>query len=168
MWRRLFAAVVGVAVVAGASAAQSPPPRPLPPIVPVAAPVALPATSPGYAIPQVMPASGGTNGPASIRTDGLHGVIQQAPISYGVSGQGCANGCGNYKHDLGFMFGSCKSFFDPCGPQPCGGGFGTGRFRGGHKCGGGLCGGGRCPDHPFGTPYGTGHNGCKYDSWLNH
>jgi hypothetical protein len=163
MWRQLFAAVLGVAAVAGTAAAQSPPPQPLPPIVAVAAPVAAPAGT-GFAIPQVMPASGGTNGPATLAGDGVRGVITQAPISYGMSGQGCANGCGNYKHDLGFMFGSCKSFFDPCGPQPCDG-FGGGRFRGGH---GGLCGGNRCPAPPFGTPYGIPHSHCRYDSWLNY
>jgi hypothetical protein len=167
MWRQLFAAVLGVAAVAGVSAAQSPPPRPLPPIVPVAAPLAVPASHSGYAIPDVMPTSGGTNAPATLAGNGIRGVLQQPAISYGMPGPGCANGCGSAKHDAGFMFGSCKSYFDPCGPQPCGGS-GTGRFRGGHKCGGGLFHGGNCPDHPFGTPYGIPHSHCKYDSWLNY
>ena len=161
MWRRLFAAVLGVAAIAGAASAQSPPPPPLPPIIAVAAPVASPAGSSAIAIPQVMPAGGGP----AIRTEGVGGLLHQPAMSFGHYGNGCGNdcnnGCGSVKHDLGFMFGSCQSFFDKCGPQPC---EGTGRFRGK----GGHGGRANCPDLPWGTPYGAGHNGCKYDSWLNH
>ena len=155
----MFVAVLGLVVLAGAAAAQSPPPQPLPPIVPVAAPAALP----GSTIAQVMPISGGLNGPATLANDGVRGVVTQPPVSYGMYAPGCNNGCGNFKHDLGFMFGSCKSFFDPCGPRPCGG-FGRGHGHG--RCGGLF--GAYCPDTPYGTPYGRGHNGCVYDSWLNH
>ena len=63
------------------------------------------------------------------------------------------------------MFGSCKSFFNACGPN--GNGHGHGRC-GGH--GGGL--GGhhdRCGTWTFGTPYNAGGwTHCVYDSFLNH
>jgi hypothetical protein len=157
MWRQMFAAVVGVAAIAAVAAAQSPPPRPLPPIIPVAAPV----TS---AIPDAMPALGGL-APAGLRADGATTAPPvTAPVSYGMPGPGCNNGCGSCKHDCGFMFGSCRNFFDPCGPKPCGDGGRRGRCGGGL---GGIC-GGKCPTTPFGQPYGTPHSGCRYDSWLNY
>ena len=190
IWHRMFAAVLGVVAVAGVAAAQSPPPQPLPPIIPVAAPVFVPASNTGIAIPDVMPTSGGLNSGASIHTDGLHGVLNQPPVAYGQYGAGCNNGCGSCKSDLGFMFGSCKSYFAPCGPVPCGGvsgGCGTGGTGAcdgaacGGKHGGGLLGrcgglfggrgcglGGKCPLPTWGHPYGTGYNGCRYDSYLNH
>jgi hypothetical protein len=61
------------------------------------------------------------------------------------------------------MFGSCKSFFNPCGPG--GNGHGHGFGRGGHG-GGGIH--GRCGGWTFATPYGTGFNHCVYDTFLNH
>jgi hypothetical protein len=77
---------------------------------------------------------------------------------YGDYGPKDRNGCGSFRSDLGFFFGSCKSFFDPCGPQPC------------NACSGGK--GGlfhrNCPPHIPAAPYGTPHNGCAYDSYLNH
>ena len=195
IWHQMFAAVLGVAAVAGMSAAQSPPPQPLPPIIPVAAPVMASTSIPGIAIPDAMPASGGLNSGATIRSEGLHGALNQPAVAYGQYGPGCNNGCGSCKSDLGFIFGSCKSYFAPCGPVPCGGtsgacgggataggcdgGCGTahghgrcgGLFGGGGRgCGGGLFGGGhgKCPLPTFGQPYGTGYNPCRYDSYLNH
>jgi hypothetical protein len=53
------------------------------------------------------------------------------------------------------MLGSCKSFFDPCGPA-----HGSGRF--GHHGRGNSC-----PYHPLAMPYGRGYNTCCYDSYLN-
>jgi hypothetical protein len=164
MWRQMFAAAAGVLVVAGLAAAQSPPPNPLPPVHAYA-----PASGPGYG-PAVRPASAGYNTPVVPPGSGLAGLPAQVhnapPIYYAQYGPGGANGCGNIKSDLGFMFGSCKSFFDPCGPLPCnGGGHGHGKF-GTHRFGrGGL---GDCPRHPYAAPYGTGYNGCVYDSYLNH
>ena len=175
MWRQMFAAVLGVAALAGASAAQSPPPRPLPPIVPIAAPVAV-TPAPAAAVPHLMPAVGldvPAQAPApAAPAPAAPGTVVPPPAAntaYGVGVHGCNNGCGTFKQDCTFMFGSCKSFFNPCasGAADCGG-FGLGRFHGGH-CGGGLFGHhGKCPDLPWGTPYGTGHSGCKYSSWLNH
>ncbi len=76
-----------------------------------------------------------------------------APVPYNETCADCANGCGSVKSDLGFWFNSCKSFFNPCGPIPCGG----------------LCNGRtKCPAYPYGHPYSTGFNTCKYDSNLNH
>jgi hypothetical protein len=135
----MFAAVAGVLAVAGLASAQSPAPNYLPQI-PTAP---IPAHHGG-----VIPASGSTGARAA------GGVVHQPAVPYGQYGQGCNNGCGNWKSDAGFIFGSCKSFFDPCGPQPCG----TGRFFNKQKC----------PPHPFASPYGTGYNGCNYDSYLNH
>lgn len=89
-----------------------------------------------------------------------------APIPYNEYCSECANGCGSLKSDFGFVFGSCKNFFNPCGPKPCG------SCAGG--CGAGGCGGGcgglfhHCPTFPLGKPYGSPHNGCCYDSYANH
>lgn len=80
-----------------------------------------------------------------------------APVPYNEYCPQCANGCGSIKSDFGFIFGSCKSFFNPCGPIPCNGLGGTG--------GGCL---GKCGSFPYGKPYGNGYNNCVYDSYLNH
>ena len=167
MWRQMFAAVLGVAALVGAAAAQSPPPQPLPPIIAVAAPVAVPASNPTVAIPQLMPAGGRLQSAApAVTGNALGTATAPAAPAYPTGVAGCNNGCGSFKQDCAFMFGSCKSFFNPCHPNhaDCGGGCGTSRFHG--KCGGLF--GDRCPSLPWGTPYGTGHSGCKYDSWLNH
>lgn len=137
----MFAAVAGVLAVAGLSSAQSPPPNYLPPIP--AAPV--PAHHGG-----IVPASGSTGARAA------GGLFQQPAVPSGQYGPDCRNGCGNWKSDAGFIFGSCKSFFAPCGPQPC---QGLGRFGKNKQ---------NCPPGPCNTPYGTGYNGCTYDSYLNH
>jgi hypothetical protein len=125
-----FLAVLGVFVVAGVASAQPQPVRPL-----AAAPV--------------LPAYGAGSGPA------IHG-------SFTMSGGGCQtgyacnSGCGSLRSDLGFHFGSCKSFFAPCGPG----------LHGGH---GGLFGKGYCPTLPFAEPWGKGWT-CPpcYDSYANH
>lgn len=82
-----------------------------------------------------------------------------APVPYAEYCPQCANGCGSYKSTAGFMFGSCKSFFNPCGPIPCNG------IGGGSGSGGGCK---HCGVFPYGKPYGTGYNTCSYDSYLNH
>jgi hypothetical protein len=78
-----------------------------------------------------------------------------APVPYNEFCPQCANGCGSLKSDLGFFFGSCKSFFNPCGPIPCNGLGGSG---GCNKCG----------VYPYGKPYATPFNGCAYSSYQNH
>jgi hypothetical protein len=162
MCRRIFAAVVGLFAVAGTAAAQSPPPSSLPPIAGVSVPAYQAATP-------ITPASGATvirgqGGCAGCASTVPGGTVSSYP-QYGLYGPKDRNGCGSYRSDLGFIFGSCKSFFDPCGPQPCGGCGGGG--RGGKGCGGGLF-NRNCPPHQFGQPYGTPFNGCVYDSYLNH
>lgn len=153
----MFAAVAGVLTVTGLASAQSPPPGPLPlPVPPTPAyRMALPAT----AQQQVRPASGttyvqGSGGCANCNNGAASGGYygHQPGVQYGTYGPGRMNGCGNLKSDLGFMYGSCKSFFDPCGPLPL-------EF-GRHKQ--------KCPLHPYATPYGTPYNGCCVDTYLNH
>ncbi|MDB5313249.1 MAG: hypothetical protein JWO38_7451 [Gemmataceae bacterium] len=64
-------------------------------------------------------------------------------------GRRCNNGCGSLKSDLGFFFGPCRSFFDPCGPR-------------GLECG-------RCHTPVYGHGAMNGpFNPCVYDSYLNH
>lgn len=147
IWRQMCAAAAGVLVVAGLAAAQNPP-NPFP---------VRPTAGPGYVI---VPASAGYNTPVVPPGSGVMGFASQVhnapPVPYAQPS--VASGCGNIKSDLGFMFGSCRSFFDPCGPVPCnGGGHGTHRF-----------GKGGCPSAPYAAPYGTGYNTCCYDSYLNH
>jgi len=151
MWRYLFAALAGVLAVAGLASAQSPPPNLLPPIQSVS-PGAPPA--PGT----VAPASG------NYASDGGAKAVMHAPVPYASYGPNQWNGCGGFKSDLGFMFGTCKSFFDPCGPLPCEDkGWNLGKCLGNKFRHGGCCG-----IHPFGKPYNTGCNMCTYDSFLNH
>jgi hypothetical protein len=150
----MFAALVGVLAAVGAASAQAPAPLPIPQQLPNAtarlqaiAPPAYPAGSP------VTPVGGqvyvkGSGGCSSC------GSASSSNAPFGCYQPGCNNGCGSLKADCGFMFGSCKSFFDPCGPG-LGGGHGRGH-------------GSRCGTFPFGTPYGHGYNGCVYDTYLNH
>ena len=147
IWRQMFSAVAALLAFAGISSAQSPPPNYLPSI-PIAPSVG------------VVPATGGV-----VRVQGTT-VVAPAPtpvaaapaaaVPFGQYGPGCNNGCGSCKSDAAFMFGSCKSFFDPCGPK-------AGKGHGGlfHNRA-------NCAPHPFATPYGMGYNGCVYDSYLNH
>lgn len=135
MWRRMFAAAAGVLAVAGLASAQSPAPNPLPRL-----PVAQPAP--------VVPASAATH------VKGSGGCVGCGPaVQTGQYGPGQRNGCGSARADAGFVFGSCKSFFAPCGPAPC---EGLGRFRN------------PCPTHPFAKPFGSGFNTCAYESYNNH
>jgi hypothetical protein len=151
MWRHLFAALAGVLAVVGAASAQTPGqiivPQPLPSgvarlnLVVAPAPIVL-AGGQTY-----VRGSGGCNGCGTPAP-----CASPCPIA-----RDCNNGCGSAKSDCRFMFGSCKSFFDPCGPN----GGGHGRHGGG-----GL---GRCHGWNFGSPYNQGNwNHCTYDSFLNH
>ncbi len=150
----MFAALAGVLAVVGATSAQMPGqisiPQPLPSgaarlnAIVAPAPIAL------------------AGGQTYVRgSGGCNGCGTAAPCNVA---RDCNNGCGSFKSDCNFMFGSCKSFFDPCGPS------GNGHGRHGGRCGGGL--GGhhdRCGTWTFGTGYNThGCNPCVYDSFLNH
>jgi hypothetical protein len=82
-------------------------------------------------------------------------VMAQTGGYYGTNcqyGSRCNNGCGSIHSDLGFMFGPCKSFMDPCGPGMLGTGF-CGKCISPIQGRGGMNG-------PF--------NPCKYDSNANH
>jgi hypothetical protein len=150
----MFAAVAGVLVVSSLATAQTAPNH-----YPIS-PARLQPTVAQNAGGPVTPAAGsvfvrGSGGCSSCASPTGTAFGQGlAPIQYGQPGPACANGCGSFKSTCGFMFGSCKSFFNPCGPLPLGG------LRGGH--------GGKCPTTPFGTPYGVGYNACIYDTYLNH
>jgi hypothetical protein len=180
MWRRMFAAVAGVVVVAGLASAQSPPPysvpNQLPPVNATPAPgyaVPLPAAIPGAPVTPVgathIRGSGGCSGCAS--PTGSACGCGLAPVPNASYGAGCGNGCGSIKADAGIVFGSCKSFFNPCGPLPLGHGNGNGCGNGhGGGCGngGGHGLGGKCGIFPLGKPYNVGTHGCVYDSFLDH
>jgi hypothetical protein len=107
----------------------------------------------------VVPGTGGcTNcGPAAGGT-AHRGFLMTASGGYfGTScqfGQPCNNGCGSLRSDAGFVLGSCRQFFAPCGPTPCAGG-----LWGKHgSCNNPVLGRGACG--PF--------NPCVYDSYANH
>ncbi len=191
MSQRLFAAIAAVLGLTGLASAQYAPPNPYPvvppyqPIQPVQVipyqPIQIPQPMPYQPIQPIQsvpaaqqPASttvnpapgavalpgtigcntcgkGGPSVPSPYLPQGTARGVGLAPIPYNEYCAQCANGCGSLKSDLGFMFGSCKSFFNPCGPIPCGGG-----------CAG------KCGSFPFGKPYGSGYNGCTYDSYLQH
>jgi hypothetical protein len=157
MWRQLFAALVGVLAVAASASAQAPGQIPIPQPLPNGQARLYSLVTPAqYAAAPVSPAGG------QVYVRGSGGCSTGAPCQLA---QPCNNGCGSFKSDCNFMFGSCKSFFDPCGPSGNGHGFG------GHgRCGGGLFGGhgDRCGTWTFGSPYSHGCNPCVYDSWLNH
>jgi hypothetical protein len=140
--RKVFFAAVGLLAVAGAASA----PQPLP-----VAPPGAPATGPA-----VIRGSGGCTNCGT----GIANRFYAATGGDCQYGRGCQNGCGSFKSDTAFIFGSCKGFFNPCGPV-CG--------YGGLGHGGGLFGRGCCPTVPFNPPYGTGW--CcprQYDSYANH
>lgn len=185
MWRQLFAALAGVLAIISAASAQAPGqisiPQPLPSGTARVQSIVSPAQVAGAPI---TPAGGQIYVRGS---GGCNGCGSAAPAATPcTTSNGCNNGCGSLKADCGFMFGSCKSFFNPCGPQPSGGGWGGahGHLLGGKggcgsagACGSGGCGGGllghhgngpRCGAFPYGTPYGHGYNGCVYDTYLNH
>ncbi len=147
----------------------------LPQAAPGAAPAPGAVVNPGPG-PAVMPAYLGSynsapnaiaNQPWTQQKQNVAFGVGLAPVPYNEYCTSCANGCGSIKSDIGFIFGSCKNFFNPCGPKPCGswaGGCGAG------GCGAGGCGHGHghCPTFPYGTPYGKPYCSCIYDSYLNH
>jgi hypothetical protein len=154
--RQLFLAAFGVLAVAGVAAAQQPQvqyiPQPMPSAVPVVSPsAAATASAPVYPV----------SGTSYIRGSGCTscGAPAASSCQYGST---CNNGCGSVKSDLAFHFGSCKGFFNACGPT-CGNGSG-------HGLGGGRgLFGGCCPTLPFAQPYGIGWQ-CprQYDTYANH
>ena len=164
IWGRLAAAVVGAAALAGSASAQAPAPvvvpqvvaQPAPgPTVPTVvvprAPAALPPAA-AAAVPTA-PAPGTTYVAANGGGTSHRGFVMNASGGYfGTScglGQQCNSGCGSFRSDLGLVFGSCRSFFAPCGPT----------LRGKH----GSC------NHPVIGPGASGpFNPCQYDSYLNH
>ena len=178
MSQRFFAAIAAILSVAGLASAQNTPPNPYPlnsypnpyPLnsYPLIQPVqAVPVTQqpPGV---QVNPTPGAVALPGSVGCSscgrGVPGTYPSpylpppqkialgaglAPVPYNEYCPQCANGCGSVKSDIGFIFGSCKSFFNPCGPIPYNG------F-------------GHCGVYPYGKPYATGFNGCTYTSYLDH
>ncbi len=152
--RKMFFAAIGALLVAGFASAQQP--------VPVAQPAA-----PTAAAPTVIRSNAGcTNCGSSSSFKHKFFMATGGNCKYG---SGCQNGCGSLKSNLAFTFGSCKNFFDPCGPT-CHLGGGHGR-SGCSSCnsGGGLFGRDRCPTLPLNQPYGTAW-GCprQYDSYANH
>jgi hypothetical protein len=197
IWHRLFAAAAAAVVLAGTAAAQTPAP-------PVAAPVAAPAAQPVAPLPAVaQPAPGPVvpsvpatvaplaPGQGAVVVPGNGGVY--APNGtynggYFMSGPGTPtrlgsgpNGCGSCAQDAAFVFGSCRSFFAPCGGVSNGHGHGGrghhGNGCGGHGgngCGNGHGGGlgfllrGGCINPVGGTGPAQGFNPCCYDSYLNH
>jgi len=188
IWQNLFAAAVGVVVLAGSVSAQPPTiPAPMPTpgaaaqnpylaagagapqqyytaIPPTPAVASSTSTQPGPGAVVVQAGPGCTNcgksgigsnlgtGPISRSATAARGFVMEA--SGGYCGSSCSyattcnNGCGSFSSDLGFLFGSCRSFFSPCGPE-------------GLSCG-------KCK-----TPvYGRGAQGpyapCQYDSYGSH
>lgn len=164
IWRRLFAAATVAIVMSGTASAQDrtpPPPLAIPvasvsaeaatgPTVPTvpAASAAAPIAPPADAV--VVPPSAGHH-PIGTAARGF--VMEAGGGYYGsncLTGQTCNNGCGSLKSDCKFLFGSCRSFFSPCGPR---------------------LGGGAWLDNCRTPVYGTGwgpFNPCCYDTYLNH
>jgi len=147
MWRQMFVAVVAMLAVTGFASAQNAQPNPLP---------ALPKQS-------IVPVAGtdyvrGSGGCSNCGSGNgpVAQTLHQPAVPFAQYGPTDRHGCGNFKSDLGFIFGNCKSYFNPCNPLPCDGG--RGRFGSRNPC----------PIQPYGTPYGAGANGCKYDTYLNH
>jgi hypothetical protein len=170
IWGRLAAAVLGAAALAGSASAQALAPvvvpqqvvaQPAPgPTAPTVAIPGAPATLPPAAAASVpvAPAPGTTvvtgNGGCAPGGTSHRGFVMNATGGYlGTScqlGQSCNNGCGSLRSDLGLVFGSCRSYFAPCGVTPFG-----------H--GGGSC------NRPVIGPGATGpFNPCFYGSYLNH
>ena len=151
----MFAALAGVLAFVGAASAQAPASQPIPQPLPIGTARLQQAVSPAYVAGAPVTLAGHQT---YVRgSGGCNGCGTPAPCA---TGNNCNNGCGSAKANCGFMFGSCKSFFNACGPLS--GGHGG---KGGHGHGGR---GGHCGTLPLGTPYGTGANMCHYDSFLNH
>ncbi|MBN9523649.1 hypothetical protein J0H58_34915 [bacterium] len=180
IWGRLAVAAVGAAALAAPASAQTPvvipqqvvaqpAPGPTTPTVPPvgATPMALPGTAGGppaaAAATPVPPAPGATvvtgNGGCTNcgPTAGTshRGFVMNASGGYfGTncrSGAPCNNGCGSFRADAGMLFGSCRSFFSPCGA--------SGLF-GKH--------GGTCNNPVLNGGLSGPFNPCVYDSYLNH
>jgi len=160
IWRRLFAAAVGLFLSAGAAAAQSPAARPAPgPTVPsVPAVIASTPVDPG----PVVVTQGGPAAPAYAPpgVTGGRGYFMSGPVTETRQGSGI-NGCGSCKQDLAFVFGPCKTFFAPCGGLYSG-------HCGGHGWFGGGCGRGGCSTPVYGTGRHSGFDPWFYDSSLRH
>lgn len=180
IWRRLFAVAAGVIVLAGTASAQNasqpPPASTTPP------PIAAAQPAPGPTTPSVPAASAGlpaSPGPGAVIVSGNCGGVGTTPnggrIANGALAQRwtwanggyfcsgcqygatCNSGCGSFRADMGFVFGSCKSFFSPCGPGVCPGIHG---YRNGN---------GKCGSMPvLGTGSQVPFNPCVYDSYANH
>jgi hypothetical protein len=168
--------VISTPVVAAQPPVAQPAPGPTAPTVALP-PAVLPQAPASASAATVAPAPGstvvlGSGGCTTCGATGVHpigtatrGFVMNSTGGYvGTrcqTGQNCNNGCGSLKADLGVVFGSCRSFFDPCGPRPLNCGLGHGFGVG---CGRGGC----C----FTPVYGTGScgpfNTCLYDSYLNH
>jgi hypothetical protein len=138
-----------------AAAAPAQLPAAAPTRVPAAAaqaPAAAPAPAPVAVTPA--PAAGpavvaGQGGCSNCNTAARGFVMSASGGYFGTScrtGLSCNNGCGSFRSDLGFVLGSCKSFFAPCGPGLLG-----------HNC-----------NHPvLGTGRTAPTDPCVYDSYLN-
>lgn len=148
--RRLFLAVLGMVAVAGVASAQQPQYQP----------VQYPTAPSAAAAAPISPASGTTvikgNGGCSncgptVASTSRGFTMSKVTGGNCVTGNHCQSGCGSLKSDLAFHFGSCKSFFAPCGPT-----------LGSHF-------GGKCGTVPFATPWGQGFSCPRaYDSYANH
>jgi hypothetical protein len=155
--RLVAAAVAAVALHAAARAADPVPAAPAP-----AAPVAVRGSG---GCPNGD--CGGFAGPGAVagghRTAHRGFVMGNAAGGYFTDacqfGRRCNNGCGSLRSDAGFVLGSCRSFFAPCGPGLLDCGHGRG-------CGGGLF--GKCPKGGPGVPPAGPFDPCLYDSYLNH
>jgi hypothetical protein len=158
----MLLAVFGVVALASVASAQQPQPY-----YPAPAPTYSPAA---VAARPVQPVSGtnviqgdgcssanscGSNCGPAVR--GAFKMVGGGDCKYGHA---CQNGCGSVKSDLAFHFGSCKDFFNPCGPTLGGKhGGGCGPFLFSPKCG----------VTQFAAPWGQGW--CcprAYDSYANH
>lgn len=146
---RLFAAAVAAAVLHGAASAGDPP--------------AVVAGTGGCPTGDC----GGFGGPGRaagpLRTAHRGFVMGNAATGYFTDhcryGDRCNNGCGSLRSDAGFVLGSCRSFFAPCGPGLLDCGHGRG-------CGGGLF--GKCQKGGPGVPAAGPFEPCRYDSYANH
>jgi hypothetical protein len=172
IWRRLFAAAAGVVVLVGTAAAQTPAPSVAPPPVaaqPAPGPVApsVPSVIAGAPVAPapgtvVVPGNGSVYVPNGSHAGTYHsGYFMSGPATPTRLGSG-PNGCGSCAQDAAFVFGSCRSFFAPCGgvSNGHGNGCGHGLFGRGHF--------GKCINPVGGTGATQGLNPCCYDSYLNH
>ena len=178
MWQQLLGLLAGV-MLASSALAQAPsklPPTTTAPVsvLPAPGPALQPSPAAAAAI-TVPPArdavvfqpptqcptcgkSGHGNGPVARMGTATRGFIMQSSGGYygGApcdNGRQCNNGCGSVQSDLGFLFGSCRSFFAPCSP-------------GSLNCAG--CGRGKCATPVYGRGATNPYNPCVYDSNLNH